>query len=128
MMTRGATVRDINNKLNAALKELEVSRKTCSDLLQEREESEVEVKKLVDKNTQLKRQLVEMHTQHEDILDQHNHLRRLVSEFQECRDTHDCIASQALKRNCARRTTLLPPSILRGLGNRLPTPITFSTS
>ncbi|KAJ8712698.1 hypothetical protein PYW08_008002 [Mythimna loreyi] len=94
MMTRGATVRDINNKLNAALKELEVSRKTCSDLLQEREENEVEVKKLVDKNTQLKRQLVELHTQHEDILDQHDHLRRLVSEFQECRDTHD----QALHR------------------------------
>ncbi|KAJ8703610.1 hypothetical protein PYW08_016952 [Mythimna loreyi] len=94
MMTRGATVRDMNDKLNAALKELEVSRKTCRDLLQEREESEVEVKKLVDKNTQLKRQLVELHTQHEDIQDQHNHLRQLMAQFQECRDTHD----QALNR------------------------------
>ncbi|KAJ8733607.1 hypothetical protein PYW07_014158 [Mythimna separata] len=94
MMTRGATVRDLNEKLNAALKELEVSRKTCKDLLRERDENEVEVKEIIDKNTELKRQLVELHTQHVDILDQHNHLRQLVSEFQECRDTHD----QALNR------------------------------
>ncbi|KAJ8721698.1 hypothetical protein PYW07_002473 [Mythimna separata] len=57
----GATVRDLE-KLNAALKELEVSRKTCKDLLRERDENEVEVKKIIDKNTQLKRQLVEPHT------------------------------------------------------------------
>ncbi|KAJ8736576.1 hypothetical protein PYW08_007232 [Mythimna loreyi] len=121
MMTRGATVRDINNKLNAALKELEVSRKTCSDLLQEREESEVEVKKLVDKNTQLKRQLVEMSII--TFVDWSQSFKSAETPM-----TRHCIASQALKRNCARRTTLLPPSILRGLGNRLPTPITFSTS
>ncbi|KAJ8708724.1 hypothetical protein PYW08_010106 [Mythimna loreyi] len=82
MMTRGATVRDMNNKLNAALKELEASKKTCNDLLQEREESEVEVKKLVDKNTQLKRQIVELHTQHEDIQDQHNHLHQPTTHDQ----------------------------------------------
>lgn len=94
MMTRGASVRDLTDKLKTALKELEVSRKTCNDLLQEREESEIEVQRIVDKNTQLKSQLLELHTAHMDILDQHHHLRQLVSDFQQCRDTHE----QALTR------------------------------
>lgn len=94
MMTRGATVRDMSDKLKAALRELDSSRNECSKLLREREESEVEIEAIVNKNTQLKSQLAELHTQHIDILDQHHHLRQLVSGFHQCHDTHD----QALKR------------------------------
>ncbi|XP_047025488.1 uncharacterized protein LOC124634111 [Helicoverpa zea] len=79
----------LDGKLRAALKELESKTNLCNQLLQERDDSEVEVKRIVDKNTDLKNQLAELHIQHMDILDQHSHLRQLVSNFQECNDTHE---------------------------------------
>ncbi|PZC86806.1 hypothetical protein B5X24_HaOG201665 [Helicoverpa armigera] len=87
MMTRSAALLD--GKLRDTLKELESSKNLCAQLLQERDDSEVEVKRIVDKNTDLKNQLAELHIQHMDILDQHNHLRQLVSNYQECHDTHE---------------------------------------
>ncbi|PZC80731.1 hypothetical protein B5X24_HaOG213955 [Helicoverpa armigera] len=86
-MTRSAALLD--GKLKATLKELESKKNLCDQLLQERDDSEVEVKRIVDKNTDLKNQLAELHIQHMDILDQHSHLHQLVSIFQECNDIHE---------------------------------------
>ncbi|XP_045529102.1 uncharacterized protein LOC123717251 [Pieris brassicae] len=90
MMTRRTTaVKDLEDKLRATLKELEASKKSCNRLLQEREDSEVEVKNVVDKNKALKIELAELHIQHMDLLDQHNQLKELVSSFHECSETHE---------------------------------------
>ncbi|PZC77111.1 hypothetical protein B5X24_HaOG203728 [Helicoverpa armigera] len=79
MQTRRATaVKDLEDKLRATLKELETTKNLCAQLLQEREDSEVEVKNVVDKNTVLKNDLAELHIQHMDLLDQHNHLQQAL--------------------------------------------------
>ena len=84
----------MEDKLRATLKELESSKNLCSQLLQERDDSEVEVKLIIDKNTELKNQLAELHIQHTDFLNQHQHLLQIVAGFQQCSDTHE----SALKR------------------------------
>ncbi|XP_063895051.1 uncharacterized protein LOC135118052 [Helicoverpa armigera] len=89
MTTRRAAIKDLEDKLRATLKDLEASRTLCNQLLQEREDSEVEVKNVVDKNTVLKNDLAELHIQHMDLLDQHNQLQAFVSSFQECSETHE---------------------------------------
>ncbi|XP_047028472.1 uncharacterized protein MG397 homolog [Helicoverpa zea] len=86
MVTRRAAFEE---KLRATLKELETSKNLCKQLLQERDDSEVEVKVIVDKNTELKNQLAELHIEHMDLLDQNQHLNQLVSNMQECSDTHE---------------------------------------
>ncbi|PZC86188.1 hypothetical protein B5X24_HaOG211349 [Helicoverpa armigera] len=86
---RATTVKDLEDKLRATLKELETTKNLCAQLLQEREDSEVEVKNVVDKNTVLKNDLAELHIQHMDLLDQHNHLQQVLSSFHECSDTHE---------------------------------------
>ncbi|KAF9803764.1 hypothetical protein SFRURICE_012063 [Spodoptera frugiperda] len=90
MMTRRATtVRDLEEKLRLTLKELEGSKHLCSQLLQEREDSEVEVKTIVDKNASLKNELAELHVQYMDVLDQHSQLQYTISTFQDCNNTHE---------------------------------------
>ncbi|CAH0697658.1 unnamed protein product [Spodoptera exigua] len=103
MMTRRATtIKDLEEKLRATLKELEKTKQLCSQLLQERDDSEVEVKVIVDKNTSLKNELAELHIQYMDVLDQHNQMQYTISTFQECRDTHEA----ALKRISALESEL----------------------
>ncbi|XP_047507600.1 uncharacterized protein LOC125059061 [Pieris napi] len=89
MMTRRVTIKEMETKLRATLKELEVSKALCEQLLQERDDSEVEVKNVVDKNTFLKNELAKLHIEHMDLADQHNQLKIQVSTLQECSDTHE---------------------------------------
>lgn len=92
MQTRRAA--STEEKLRATLKELESAKNLCSELLRERDDSEIEVKKIIDKNTSLKNELSDLHISHSEVLEEHQNLRRLVAEFQRCMDTHE----QALKR------------------------------
>lgn len=89
MTRRATTVRDLEEKLRLTLKELEGSKHLCSQLLQEREDSEVEVKTIVDKNASLKNELAELHVQYMDVLDQHSQLQYTISTFQDCNNTHE---------------------------------------
>lgn len=94
MLTRRAVARDMEDKLRATLKELESSKTLCKQLLQEREDSEVEVKNIVDKNTTLKNELAELHIVHMDLLDQHQHLQLDLSNFKQCSDTYEIALSR----------------------------------
>ncbi|CAH0605600.1 unnamed protein product [Chrysodeixis includens] len=95
MMTRRATAaRDMEDKLRATLKELESSKTLCRQLLQERDDSEVEVKVIVDKNTSLKMELAELHIEHVDLLDRHQHLQEVLASFGQCSDTHELALSR----------------------------------
>ncbi|XP_063890493.1 uncharacterized protein LOC135116837 [Helicoverpa armigera] len=90
MMTRRATVKDMEEKLRATLRELESTKTLCKQLLQERDDSEVEVKNIIDKNTSLKSELAELHIQYMDVLDhQHTQLQQEMSSFHQCSDTHE---------------------------------------
>ncbi|CAH0701899.1 unnamed protein product [Spodoptera exigua] len=86
MMTRA---KEMEIKLRAALKELESSKLLCDQLLQEREDNEVEVKNIINRNSKLKTELAELHVCHTDLLDQHNRLFNEVSAFQQCTETHE---------------------------------------
>lgn len=92
MLTRRAA--SMEDKLRATLKELESAKALCKELLQERDDSEVELKKIIDKNAELKSELSELHIHHMDILNQHQQLRQIVADYQHCMDTHE----QSLKR------------------------------
>ncbi|KAM3962078.1 synaptic vesicle glycoprotein 2B-like [Aphomia sociella] len=65
MMTRKAC--DMEAKLTKALQELKKSHDQCNELLQEREDSEIEIIKLNEKISSLKSQLVDADIQVEDI-------------------------------------------------------------
>lgn len=86
MMTRG---KETEGKLRAALMELESSKHLCNQLLQERDYTEVEVTKIINKNTKLKSELAELHMCHTDLLQQHDLLIKKVNTFQQCTDTHE---------------------------------------
>lgn len=88
-MTRRALLHDLEEKLRATLKELELSKTLTNQLLQEREDSEVEVKNIIDKNTKLKNELAELHSQNMDLVDQNEHLQQIVAGFHQCSDTHE---------------------------------------
>lgn len=84
MMTRS---KEMECKLRAALKELESSKHLCNQLLQERDDSEVEVANIINKNSKLKNELAELHICHTDLLQQHSELIKQVATFQQCSDT-----------------------------------------
>ncbi|CAH0599340.1 unnamed protein product [Chrysodeixis includens] len=84
MLTRRAA--SMEEKLRATLKELEAAKSLCNELLQEREDGEVEVKKIIDRNTELKNELSELHIQYMDIHNQHQQLRQIVADYQQCMD------------------------------------------
>ncbi|CAG9790334.1 unnamed protein product [Diatraea saccharalis] len=79
MMTRKATAQNTEFKLRQTLDELKRSKETCDQLLREREESEEEIKKIIAKNSQLKSELAELHSQHEEVLYQREQLHNTLS-------------------------------------------------
>lgn len=89
MMTRNATIKELEAKLRVSLRELETSKALTQKLLQEQEDSEVEVRNINAKNTSLKKELAALHIQHMDLADQHSQLQHHVSTFQECRNTYE---------------------------------------
>ncbi|CAG9791795.1 unnamed protein product [Diatraea saccharalis] len=68
-------------KLRQTLEELKCCKDTCSQLLRERDESEEEIKKIINKNTLLKSELAQLHSQHEEVLLQQVELRDTLSSF-----------------------------------------------
>lgn len=90
MYTRSKTMaREQEHKLTIALQELKTSRELCQRLLQEQEDSEVEVKMVVDRNSQLKEQLSELDIQYMDVIDQRDRLQGIIDTFHECTKTHE---------------------------------------
>lgn len=94
VLTRKATARELDIKLNAALKELKQSKATCEQLLRERDDSEYEVQQVVAKNTELKRELADLDVMYTDVEEQRDRLLESVSKLQQCWDVHE----RALKR------------------------------
>lgn len=82
MTRRTATAtRQIEDKLQATLKELKSCKSMCDKLIIEREDSESEIVKILEQNKSLRSQLSGMNDQLMDTLKQRDELRRTVDEF-----------------------------------------------
>lgn len=84
MNTRQGSKREVEAKLKLALQKLEQTMDINSKLLLEREESELEISKVIDKNTQLKSQLLSKDTELADLLDQQKHLQTISDTHTQC--------------------------------------------
>ncbi|KAJ8704311.1 hypothetical protein PYW08_013035 [Mythimna loreyi] len=84
VMTRKATAQDMELKLRTALQGLKEAKEQCDQLLLEREESEKEIKNIIIKNTSLKRELVDISQQFQDIVDERDQLRVITDGFRDC--------------------------------------------
>ncbi|KAL4718361.1 hypothetical protein ACJJTC_016677 [Scirpophaga incertulas] len=79
MMTRRATALCTEQKLRQALEELKHTKETCSQLLRERDESEIEIQKIIARNTQTQSELSQLHAQHVDVLQHQENLNETIS-------------------------------------------------
>lgn len=86
--TRKPTPIDLETKLKVALEELEISRDTCECLLRERNESENEITEIINKNTNLKKELRNLDNELEDIRCQRDKLQLLVLSYEDCQKTY----------------------------------------
>lgn len=84
MNTSQGSKREVEAKLKLALQKLEQTMDINSKLLLEREESELEISKVIDKNTQLKSQLLSKDTELADLLDQQKHLQTISDTHTQC--------------------------------------------
>lgn len=82
------------DKLKQTQKDLKAVAELNKKLLQERDDSEEEVLRVVRTNTTLKTQLAEQDIQYEDMLSQRTELQLSVDRFQQCQEIHE----QALQR------------------------------
>ena len=89
MLTRRST---LETQLKATLQELKTTKELCNKLLLERDEGEVEVKQILDKNSALKCQLAELHSQYTELLNQRDHLQSVVQSL----DNYSATYEQAL--------------------------------
>lgn len=89
VQTRKATAQDLELKLRTALRELEESQHQCQEMLQERDECEVEVKNVIFKNTSLKRELVVLSQQYQDVVDERDQLRVVTDGFHNCSELYE---------------------------------------
>lgn len=94
VMTRKATARDLEEKLRVTLVELKKYKDLSDKLLQEREDSEIEVNNIVQKNSDLKCELADLHTKLSDSIHVNEQLKDIVVSFKQCSDTYE----QALSR------------------------------
>lgn len=95
MTTRSkAKTLELETKLRVALEELKCSKHLCDQLLHERDDSEKEIKNILFKNAELKRELSELHNHFTDVLDQRDQLTKQIESYSQCRD----IFEQALER------------------------------
>lgn len=80
MKTRQASLRELELKLKTTLQQLDLSNNLNNNLLQEREESEFEIQKIIEKNNNLRNQLMSKDTELTDLREQRDQFQ-VVSEY-----------------------------------------------
>lgn len=108
MMTRRAASVELQMKLQNALEELKASREHCNQLMLEHEHSELEIKQAIDRNTQLKAELAELHCTHSAVLLERDQLREAVASFNECLETYE----EALSKISQLESELMSAQVL----------------
>lgn len=95
IVTRKMASQNTELKLKKALEELKESRESCNQLIRERDESEEEIKININKNSQLKRELAELHVQLQEVTEHRDELLKTINTFDQCSN----IFEQTLVRN-----------------------------
>lgn len=89
-----AKTTELDFKLRNALETLKSTQMLCDKLLQEREDSEIELQKVIKKNSELKNELSEQDIKYMDLLDQRDQLQGTITSLDQCNEVHE----QALTR------------------------------
>lgn len=89
MTTRSSTIRQLEKNLRETLLELQKCKKFNEDLLLEREENELELQNILDKNKLLKSEMAGLHQQVMDALEERDQYRRVVAEFDQSYSTYE---------------------------------------
>lgn len=84
MTTRQGSIRDLEARLKLTLQKLESTNNINCKLLLEREESELEINNVIDRNTKLKSELRSMNTELDDLRDQQQCLQTIVDTHSQC--------------------------------------------
>ncbi|VVC87365.1 unnamed protein product, partial [Leptidea sinapis] len=89
MNTRKTTIRQLEDQLHQALKELKSSRAECEQLLHEREDSKREMLSVLGKNQKMKSELVELHSEMLIIQSHRDELQTVLAGFDQSSDAFD---------------------------------------
>ncbi|XP_039759711.1 myosin-2-like, partial [Pararge aegeria] len=89
MLTRRAAALQEQLKLKNALSELKSLKQLNADLMREQDDSEVEMRSIIAKNSQLKGELADLHSAHTLVLEERNQLQEAVRSFNQCISTYD---------------------------------------
>jgi hypothetical protein len=89
VLTRKATTRQLEMQLRETLEAYHRTKKECEQLIREREENEVEVAKVVDRNTVLKNKLSSLHNDYLESVDKCEDLQNIVDTFNDCASTYE---------------------------------------
>ncbi|CAH2216397.1 jg26436, partial [Pararge aegeria aegeria] len=89
MLTRRAAALQEQLKLKNALSELKSLKQLNADLMREQDDSEVELRSIIAKNSQLKGELADLHSAHTLVLEERNQLQEAVHSFNQCISTYD---------------------------------------
>ncbi|XP_047997338.1 uncharacterized protein LOC125234959 [Leguminivora glycinivorella] len=87
--TRKATARQLEMQLKTTAQDLHESRALSKQLLEEREESEVELQKVINKNSELRRELADNDVQLTDARGEVDRLQGTIDTFNQCASTHE---------------------------------------
>lgn len=79
----------LDSKLKAALLALKKLRLTCSPLLEEIDDSEIEIQNMVTRNSMHKHELAELTIEAEELLQEQDSLQSLVDSYDPCQDTYE---------------------------------------
>lgn len=82
--TRRMTVQESERKLKCTLEELKRSKSLCDQLLQEREDGEAEMVKIISKTKELKNELSELHMQYVDVCRERDDFKDQLTAVAQC--------------------------------------------
>ncbi|XP_039751299.1 coiled-coil domain-containing protein 92-like [Pararge aegeria] len=89
MLTRRAAALEEQLKLKNALRELKSLKQVNADLVREQDDSEVELRAIIAKNSQLKGELAELNSAHNLVIEERDQLQKAVSSFEQCISTYE---------------------------------------
>lgn len=89
MMTRKALSRQEESQLQLTLQELKVSKELINQMNREREENEQELLDVLNRNSALKKDMAELHTQTVELARERDRLQLLIDGFDQCQNEYE---------------------------------------
>lgn len=100
MLTRKAVTQDLQIKLRTALAELKSTKTQYEQLLQEQEESGEQFEHILTVNSSLKQQLVDLHQQYLEVVDERDKLKADTDSFKNCLSLYEDALSRIHNLEC----------------------------